>query len=178
MGFWSLILLNVSLILMTTTGELLGKENEEPWDWAERRVLVPKDPSERRPCISWQCKRDMLLQKNTFLNFLRGGGSTDKKSSVYGAEEEPCISWECRRKRREVSGAPQQDRPKPGPEDIPCLTRDCRTGKRSTLEDSGLKEKLRFARSVPAEPQNQLSCLAWFCQHGKRQAEDGANKFQ
>lgn len=178
MGFWSLVLLNVSLILMTTTGELLGKENEEPWDRAEMRALTPKDLSERRPCISWQCKREMLLQKNTFLNFLRGGGSTDKKSSVYGVEEVPCISWECRRKRREVSGVPQQDRPKPGPEDVPCLTRDCRTGKRSTVEDSALKGKFRFARSVPAEPQNRQSCLSWFCQNGKRQAEGGANKFQ
>lgn len=172
MGFWSLIFLNVSLILMTTTGELLGKESEKPWDWAQRRALELKDLSERRPCISWQCRRNMLLQKNTFLNFLRGGGSTDKKSSVYGAkEEEPCISWECRRKRRAVNGVPPQDGPKPGPEDIPCLTRDCRTGKRSTVEDSGPMRKLRIARSVPAEPQNQPGCLAWFCQKGKRQAE-------
>ena len=178
MGAWPFVLLSFSLMLMTVTGELLGKESSKPclsWMCARKRALELTHSSEDRPCLTWQCKRDMLLH-NKFLNALRAAGSVDKKSSIPESEEKPCISWSCRRKRRDLADVPQNGKPKPVPEDMPCLTGDCRTGKRSSVEDSGLMEKLRFARAI-SEPQNEQGCLSWHCFGRKRQAES-ANAFQ
>ena len=170
MATWSIVLLSF-LFVVITLGEPESLEKEG------KRALQPSSDvnvvenvarsSVGALCITWNCRRNMLL-RSKFLKAARAGEAAEKKSSgILENEEEPCLSWDCRRKRRAVSETPEQEAPA---NDEPCLTRDCRTGKRSLVkrnsgDGSRLMEKLRFIGQ--ADERRKPGCLAWHC-NGKR----------
>lgn len=161
MGTWLFVLLSISTTVVATTGAPL--ENSD------------------RPCLSWDCRREML-RRNRVLNSFRAAESANKKSSVVEAEDKPCLSWDCRRKRRTVVAMPTDVIPEASADDTPCLTKDCRAGKRSN-EDAYLMRKLRFdgtipvsGYSIPETPADDTPCLTRDCRTGKRNNEDSSLK--
>lgn len=159
MGSWLFVLLSISTTLVATTGTPLENSN--------------------RPCLSWDCRREML-RRNRFLNSFRAAESANKKSSVVEAEDKPCLSWDCRRKRRTVVAMPADAIQEAPADDTPCLTRDCRTGKRSH-EDASLMRKLRFdgnipvpGDAIPQAPADDTPCLTRDCRTGKRSDKESS----
>lgn len=171
MATWSIVLLSF-LFVVITLGEPESLEKEG------KRALQPSSDvnvvenvarsSVGALCISWGCRRNLLL-RSKFLKAARAGEAAEKKSSgIIENEEEPCISWDCKRKRGVVSETTKVEAPA---NDEPCLTRDCRTGKRSLVkrnsgDGSRLMEKLRSIGQAD-ERRNAPGCLAWHC-NGKR----------
>lgn len=197
MGTWLFVLLSLALVALSA-GKSMENENAEPCassNCARKRALqlstdenfsekVARSSEAEKSCITWECKREMLLRKK-FMNALRDAETAQKKSSVLDPAETPCITWTCRRKRRAV---PQSTQPEstqipqlelPADEE-PCLTRDCRTGKKRSLvkrslsnDKTTLMEKLRLVAQAQLQRQRQRQrrsdpgCIVWHC-NGKR----------